>query len=375
MSDDIQVKPTTTWRERRQFQHLPWSIYQGDPHWVPPLLADERQMLGWGRHPYYEQADSITLLARRGGKAVGRMMVQVNPAHNRKYGDKLGFFGFFESIDDSAVARALFEVGGLWLRERGMEAVRGPVNPSLNYTCGLLVDGFDRSPCFLMTHNPPYYAGLLESCGLAKSQDLYAYEMNSALLADIMERYQPAVLSALESGNLVVRPFDPARYQQEIDLYLDVYNRSLEGTWGFTPLAPAEARQIGRELRHVLDPHFAAFAQLDGQVVGAVLALPDYNQIIRKLNGRLFPFGFLRLLTGRRHITAARVMAVTMVPGFQHAGLALVLLDYVAHATIKRGITRYEFSWVLESNKRSRGTLERAGMKIVSTYRLYDKAL
>jgi len=226
-----------------------------------------------------------------------------------------------------------------------------------------------------MTYNPPYYAALVESCGFAKSQDMYAYEMDVGRLAALTARYKPAVQAALESFKLVIRPFDPGKYQQQTETYLDIYNRSLEGTWGFTPLQPREARHIAGELRQVIVPELAVFAEIGGQPIGAVLALLDYNQILRKLNGRLFPFGFVRLLTGRRHITAARVMAINMVPGYQSAGLGIVLLDNLVGAVAKWGIERYEFSWVLESNVRSRGTLERAETKITNTYRLYDKAL
>jgi GNAT superfamily N-acetyltransferase len=375
MSDHVVVRPVASWRDRRCFQRLVWSIYAGDPNWVPPILAQERQLLGWGRHPFFDHAEGITLLAERRGRAVGRLAVLVNHVHNRKYDERRGFFGFFECLNDAVVACPLFDAGDTWLRQRGATAVRGPVNPSLNYTCGLLVDGFDRPPCFLMTYNPPYYAALLESCGFVKSQDLYAYEMDTGLLAALTQRYKPAVLAALERSKLVIRPFDPGKYQQEIATYLDIYNRSLEGTWGFTPLQPREARHIAGELRHVIVPQLAVFAEIGGRPVGAVLALLDYNQVIRKLNGRLFPFGFVRLLTGRRHITAARAMAMTMVPGYQSAGLGIVLLDNLVGAAASWGIKRYEFSWVLESNTRSRGSLERAGTKITSTYRIYDKAL
>jgi hypothetical protein len=225
------------------------------------------------------------------------------------------------------IARSLFEAAHAWLRQRGMTAVRGPVNPSLNYTCGLLVDGFDRPPCFLMTYNPPYYAALVESCGFAKSQDMYAYEMDMDRLAALTARYKPAVQAALESFKLVIRPFDSGEYRQQIETYLDIYNRSLEGTWGFTPLQPREARHIADELRHVIVPQLAVFAEIDGRPIGAVLALLDYNQILAKLNGRLFPFGFVRLMTGRRKITTVRAMAMTMVPGYQNAGLSVVLID------------------------------------------------
>ena len=349
---------------------------------MPPILAQERELLGWKdwhgqRHPFYENAESVTFLVERGGQTVGRLAALVNHVHNRKYNEKLGFFGFFECVDDAAVARALFEAGKAWLRERGMTAVRGPVNPSLNYTCGLLVDGFARPPCFLMTYNPVYYGALLEHCGFAKSQDLYAYEMDVKLLEVLVVRYKRAVIAALSREGFAVRPMDPKRFQKEIETYLDIYNRSLEGTWGFTPLQPGEARRIATEMRHVIVPEFAIFAEVGGKPIGALLALLDYNQILGKLNGRLFPFGFLRVLMGRKRITTARAMAMTMVPGYENSGLSVVLLDRLVDAAAEWGghIERYEFSWVLESNDRSRGTLERCGTKIVSTYRLYDKAL
>jgi GNAT superfamily N-acetyltransferase len=225
-----------------------------------------------------------------------------------------------------------------------MTSVRGPVNPSLNYTCGLLIDGFDQPPRILMTYNPPYYAAMLESCGFTKSQDMYAYEMDTALLARVTERYKPAVLAALERSNLVLRPFDLSRkrYQQQIETYLDLYNRSLEGTWGFTPLQPREAKHIANELRHVIVPQFAVFAEMDGAPIGALLALLDYNQLLRhpRFSGRLGPFGLLRLLLGRKHITAARAMAVTMIPGYQSAGLGIVLLDNMVEAAKSWGPTR-----------------------------------
>lgn len=380
MSEPIVVRPAISRRDRRRFQRLPWAIYAPpgaprDPNWTPPVLAQERQMLGWGHHPFFDNADAVTLLAERGGRAVGRLLVLVNRVHNEKYNERLGFFGSFECVNDPAVARALFDAAGAWLRDRGMTALRGPVNPSLNYPCGLLIDGFNHPPCFLMTCNPPHYASLLEACGFAKSQDLYAYEMDVKLLAALVARYKPAVLAALDRPDLVIRSLNPARVQQDIETFLDIYNRSLEGTWGFTPLQPREARHIAAELRHVIVPRFAVFAEIDAVPIGALLGLLDYNQILSKLNGRLFPLGFLRLLTGRRRITAARVMSMTMVPGYQSAGLSVVLLDNLVGAAATWGIERYEFSWVLESNSRSRGTLERAKTKLTSTRRIYDKAL
>jgi GNAT superfamily N-acetyltransferase len=375
VNDGIAVRAATSWRDRRRFQRLPWTIYENDPNWVPPILSQERQLLGWGRHPFFDHAEMVTLLAERDGKDAGRIAVFVNDVHNAKYEEKRGFFGFFECVDDVAVARALFEAGRAWLTQRGMVDWRGPVNPSLNYTCGLLIDGFARPPTFLMTYNPSYYAGLIEACGFTKSQDLYAYEMDVALLAKLVDRYKPAVMSSLDADDISVRHLDPSRLDEEIKTYLQIYNRSLDGTWGFTPLQEGEVKHIASDLRHIIAPEFMAFAISGGKTVGAVLALLDYNQIIRKLNGRFLPFGIFRLMRGRRRIDVARAMAVTMVPAFQRSGLGIVLLDRLVEAAKPRGLKSWEFSWVLESNQGSRGTLERVGTMRSKTYRIYDRAL
>ncbi len=375
MSNRVEVRPVVSWRDRRRFQQLPWTIYTGDNNWVPPVLSQERELLGWGHHPFFDNADIVTLLAEHDGRVVGRLAVLINHVHNQKYNEQRGFFGFFECIDDAAVAGELFEAGQDWLRQRGMTTMRGPVNPSLNYTCALLIDGFDCPPCFLMTYNRPYYAALIEDCGFAKAQDLYAYEMDMNRLAALTAKYKPAVLSVLNRPDLVIRSINPARLQEEIETYLDIYNHSLDGTWGFTPLQPREASQIASELQRLIVPQFTAFAEISGKPIGAVFALLDYNQILGKLNGRLFPFGFMRLMTGRRKITTVRAMSMTMVPGYQDAGLSVVLIDNLTGPATKWGIQRWELSWVLESNNRSRGTLERAGMKRTKTYRIYDKAL
>jgi GNAT superfamily N-acetyltransferase len=238
-----------------------------------------------------------------------------------------------------------------------------------------LVDGFGQPPVFLMTYNPPYYSALIEDCGFGKAQDLYAYEMDVAILAKLVERYKPTVMSALEGGGLSVRWLDPSRFDEEIRTYLELYNSALEGTWGFTPLQEGEVKHIAAELRHVIAPEFVAFAMVGGKTVGAVLALLDYNQIIRKLNGRLFPFGLFRLMWGKKRINVARALTVTMLPAFQQSGFAIVLLDRLVEAAKPWGLTGWELSWVLESNTNSRGTLGRAGTKLAKTYRIYDRAL
>jgi len=375
LSETITVRAATSWRDRRRFQRLPWTIYANEPNWVPPILAQERLLLGWGRHPFFDHAEMVTLLAERNCKAAGRLAVFVNNIHNAKYDEKRGFFGFFECVDDLAVARELFAAGRAWLLQRGMTAWRGPVNPSLNYTCGLLIEGFGSPPVFLMTYNPPYYAALIEACGFAKTQDMYAYEMDVALLAKLVDRYKPAVMSSLEGDDFVVRRFDRKHFAAEIRTFLEIYNRALDGTWGFTPLQVGEVTHIAKEMGQIIAPEFAAFAVVDGVAVGAVLALLDYNQIIRKLNGRLLPFGIFRILWGRKRINVARAMAVIMLPEYQQSGLGIVLLDRLVESAKPWGLRGWEFSWVLESNEASRGSLRRAGTRLTKTYRIYDLTL
>ena len=372
---ELTIKPVATARDRRRFQHLPWFIYSGDPNWVPPLLSSEAELLGWRGHPFYNNAEVHTLLAEQDGVPAGRLAVLVNHVHNRHHGDQRGFFGFFECLNEPQVAAGLFDAGERWLRHRGMTAVRGPANPSLNHTCGLLIRGRNAPPRFMMSYNPSYYESLLRACGFHTAQDLFAYEMGTGELLEVVERYKRATTSAANRADVHIRPFDPTRFDREVHTYLDIYNRAMDGTWGFAPLQPSEAKRIARELRRLLVPELARFVEVRGEPVGAVLALPDYNKVLRKLNGRLFPLGFLRLIIERPAIDAVRTIAMTMTPEYRHAGLATALLSSVVLSAAAHGIKQWEFSWVLESNNRSRRPLEKCGMSVSKIYRLYEKVL
>jgi hypothetical protein len=374
MTSAIQVRHAASWLDRRRFLHLPWAIYQGNPNWVPPTLWLERQLTGMSSHPFYKTGIAHNLLAFKDGKPAGRLTAIINHTHNQKYNDKLGFFGFFECINDPDVSKALFEAGFHWLRQQGMTAVRGPANPSLNYTCGMLTDAFDKPPVFQMTYNREYYPALVEASGFKKSHDMYAYEMPPDLLARIAERYKPAIYAQLDRPDLKLRPFNPKTIRKDMETYLDIYNQALEGTWGFSPLTGAEILNIAAESSLLIEPEFSVFAELDGKAIGGVFALLDYNKIFITLNGRLFPFGY-KLFTQRKSIHTARALCLTMLPGYQRSGLGIILLDDMMRPSAKRGITLWEFSWVLESNTKSRGSLERAGIGIAKTYRMYDRPL
>jgi GNAT superfamily N-acetyltransferase len=370
---DLRVEPVATRRQRKEFLLLPWRLYAGDPNWIPPLLFDQRGLVGFHRHPFYQDAEVQTFLAYRDGHPVGRIAAILNHAHNRQHKEQLGFFGFFESIDDQDVAEALFDAAQQWFIARNIRAMRGPCNPSLNYECALLVEGFDTPPFFMMTYNKPYYARLIDGCGFQKAQDLYAFWGEANMLSGLDPKLLRICLQAAERFEVKVRPLDKSRFREELDMFLNVYNQSLGGTWGFVPLSAAEVRHLGNQMRHMIVPELAQVAEVHGKPIGAVFGLLDYNPRIKQINGRLFPFGFIRLLSNRRGLKRMRVISTNVVPEYQRWGIGLVLLHALVPKAMEWGMEEAEFSWVLESNTLSRGSLEKGGAKLTKTYRIFDR--
>lgn len=369
------VSPVVSSAERRRFLELPWRLHRSDPHWIPPLRRNQEELVGFRRHPFQDDADLQAFLATRGGEPVGRIVAIVNHAHNRRYAEQRGFFGFFETVDDPEVAAGLFEHAEGWLRERGMNAVRGPTNPSLNYECGLLVEGFDSAPTFMMTYNPPYYERLVEAAGYRPVQDLYAFWGHVDMLEQRDEKIAFISEEARRRFDVKIRRLDTRHFRDDVRLFLRIYNESLGGTWGFVPLSAAEVDYLSGGLRHLIVPSMTAVAEVEGRPVGAVFGLLDYNPLIKRIDGRLFPFGFLRLRLGRRKLSRIRLISTNVLPEFQRWGLGLVLTHSLLEDGLAWGLKEVEFSWVLESNHLSRKTLERAGAKRTKTYRLYDKSL
>lgn len=369
---DVVVKPVSSWWDRKRFVDLPWSLYRNDPLWIPPLRGNQRELLGYKYHPFHDTSEMQTFLAWRNGQPVGRIAAIINREHNRLANEQRGFFGFFESINDQAVANALFNAARAWHAEHGITTLRGPVNPSMNYECGLLIDGFDSSPTFMMTYNPAYYVELFEGYGLRKVHDILAYIGRDEQLPAVQERLGPLTDQAQARCNAVVRPIDPKRFMADVEKFVDLYNRSLVVNWGFVPLPPREMRKLASSLKHLIIPELSVFADVDGQCVGAIVGLPDYNPRIKEINGRLFPFGFLRLLSKKRDITRIRVVSINVVPEFQRWGLGLVLMRALVPKAMELGITEAEFSWISEDNDMARMGLEKGGAKVYKTYRLYD---
>lgn len=373
--DRVEVIPVSSRRDRKRFFNLPWELYRNDPNWVPPLRLNQLELLNYRPHPFYLTAEIQTFYAWRRGRVVGRVAAIIDHAHNKYYNERRGMFGFFEAVRDPLVAEVLFDAVCDWHRQRGQEGVRGPANPSQNYEWGLLVEGFQQPPTFMMSYNPPYYGDLIEECGFAKAQDMYSFWGHVEMLEKLDRTLNFVAGEATRRFNITVRPLDPKRFVEDVNAFLRIYNSALPGQWGFVPLSQEELTHIGNGLKHLIVPNLTTIAEVDGKPIGAVFGLLDYNPIIKKINGRLFPFGFLRLLLGRKKLTRIRLVSTNVVPEYQRWGVGLVLMQRLIADVLKWGIQEGEFSWVLESNHLSRKSLERGGAKRTHTFRIYDKPL
>jgi GNAT superfamily N-acetyltransferase len=369
---DLVVKQVSTWGDRRRFLQFPWTLYRDDPNWIPPLRGHQKEVVGYRPHPFYETNRVQTFLALRGKEVCGRIAAILNRGHIERYADPRGFFGFFECVDDQQVANGLFDAARQWFAEQAVYSLRGPTNPSLNYELGLLIDGFDSPPFFMMTYNPAYYARLIEGYGFHKAQDLYAYWGHVDMLAKLNAKLGPLADRIIQHYGIHLRSLDRSRFLQDVEEFLSVYNRAMSDTWGFVPMSTAEVRHVARGLRHLIVPDLTIGAEIDGKMVGAALGMLDYNPRIRLINGRLFPFGVFRLLRNKRQIKRIRLISTNVVPEFQRMGVGPVLLYGLVPKALEWGLEEAEFSWVLESNFLSRGSLEKGGAIITKTYRLYD---
>lgn len=369
---NLNVTPVQSRRERRQFLELPWEINRGDSNWIPPLRQNQAELVGYKRHPFYNDAEAQTFLAFHGDRPVGRVMAILNHAHNRFQKENRGFFGFFESIDDQEVASGLFDAVRQWFAKRGITAIRGPMNPSMNYECGLLIEGFETPPFFMMTHNLPYYQRLIEQSGFQKAEDMFAFWGPIEILEELDPKLGFIIEECRKRFDIKLRRMDPKHFNREVRLFLDIYNQALIGTWGFVPLSEAEVDHMADSMKHLIAPEMTTIAEIDGRPVGAQFGLLDYNTRIKQIDGRLFPFGFIRLLWNKKGIKRVRLVSTNVIPEYQKWGLGLVIASRIVPDARAWGIKEAEFSWVLESNKLSYGTLKRGGAKITKRYRIFD---
>lgn len=357
----------------QQFLQLPWRIYRNDPLWVPPLLFDQKQLLNRRKHPFHRHAEVEYFLAWRGEEVVGRIAAIVNRQYVEFHEEVTGFFGFFESIDDHEVASALLTTAEQWVAARGMRQMRGPMSFSTNEECALLIDGFDSAPAVMMPYNPTYYPQLLEGSGYVKAKDLLAYLVDGTVPPP--PRLVSGVERLLQRQNIVIRPFNLKRFKQEVEKLTAIYQSAWERNWGFVPMIQAEVDNFADQMKWVANPNLCLLAEIDGEAIGFALALPDYNQVLRHMNGRLFPFGLFTFLWYRRKISTARVLILGLKPGFRRRGIDAMLYLRLWQEAPKNGYPIVECSWILEDNWDMRRALERMGGRLYKTYRVYEKQL
>lgn len=366
----ITVEPVRSGRDLHDFVALPWRLYRGDPHWIPPLIGDVKALFDPARNPFFQHGDIRPLLARRDGRIVGRIAAIRNRNHESFQDEAVGFFGFFECEDDTEAARALFDAVRAYHREQGLPRFIGPMNPSTNDDCGLLVEGFDTPPAVMMTHGRPYYPRLVEESGLVKAKDLLAYCMDAPNVPERLER--GGALAQERNPEIVVRPLDKKRFAEDVEAFRAVYNSAWEKNWGFVPMTGAEIDHMAKQLKPVIDPGLILIAEHKGKPVGFALGLPDLNQAVKHANGRLFPFGLLRILWAARHIHRARILVLGLVQEYRHTGIDVIMYRDLYRHGVKKGYSWGEFSWVLEDNWAIRKPLENFGAKPYKTYRIYE---
>jgi len=355
----------------QEFIALPYTLYRDNPYWVPPLWRAEEKLFETRQHPFCAHAEIQCFLARRGEQPVGRVAAIIDRNFNQVHNEQAGFFGFFEAINDPEVAGSLLDAAWDWLRERGARFMRGPMNPSANYECGLLVEGFDASPQILMCYNPRYYSELIEGAGFQPVKDLYSYYLSRDMLT--LDRVERVARRALEASHTHIRPIRMKDFEAEVERVWEVYNSAWSRNWGFVPMTREECFYLAHELKPIAEPDLVLLAELSGRLVGFLLALPDINQALKHTRSRFLPLVALTVLFHRRKIRSIRVVLLGVQEEFRTAGVAAALYAEIVRRGLRLGYQECEMSWILDDNVLMLRSVELLGGKRHKTYRLYER--
>ncbi len=369
----ITVNEVRTEKELAEFINLPFSLYRDDRNWVPPLKSEVRALLDQKHHPFWEHATGVLFLARDGARVVGRISAQIDDNYNQLWNEKLGSFGFFECINDQEVANLLFDAAARWLKSRGMTVLRGPMSPSSNDEWGLLVEGFDKSPVLMMPYNPPYYLQLAENWGLKKAKDLlafikYATTPMPARLVQLAERLRA-------NPRITVRAVNLRRLDEEMAIIRELYNESWQKNWGFSPMTDKEMNLLAKNLKTFADPNMVLLAFYEGKPAGLSITLPDMNQVLIHLRGKLGPLGLLKFLYYRRRITGARAIVFGFKQEFRRLGLPVLLFYETERYMRTKNYQWCELSWNLEDNWLINEFDRELGGEVYKRYRVLERSL
>ena len=372
----VEITPVRSRKELNEFIKLPFRLYRDEPNWVAPLIFERKQFLNRSKNPFFEHADAEYFLARRDGRVVGRITAQVDFRFQEFQGNKWGQFGFFECENDPEAAAALFDSAEGWLTAYGCDRMMGPCDFTTNDECGVLIEGHDRTPIILTPWSHRYYPELIEGCGLAKAMDTLMWELR----VQGRDKVHPAIwemaAKVQTEHGITCRGMRKKDLHNEVKRFMEVYNAAWEKNWGFVPLTDHEVEHYAKTLKPVLSEDWAMIAEKeDGEVVGAALTLPDFNQVLHHLNGRLLPFGWAKALYWQRKIDRVRVFALGVKPEYQHTGVAARFYEMHFDAAARTPQSWGETGWILETNKPMNRAMEGMGGSVVRRYRLYDRPI
>jgi GNAT superfamily N-acetyltransferase len=374
----LTVEPVRGRRALNEFLRVPFRLHGEGTPWVPPLVSERRRFLDRSKNPFFEHADAEYFLARRDGRAVGRISAQVDRRWDEFQGGNDGWFGFFETEDDAETAGGLLDAAAAWLRGRGRERMLGPADFTTNDECGLLVEGYEHAPMILQPWHPPHYRQHVESWGMTKTIDLLMWKLWLGELKQgdqFHDFIEDAARTAEREHGVKVRNVNKRELDDEFRELMKIYNEAWGSNWGFVPITDEERRFQTENLKPVLDENWTMVAEIDGEVVGGAITLPDINQVLVKMRGRLLPLGWWHFLTGRRRIDSVRVFALGVRSRYQHMGVAAAL--YVRHRQTAERMPQKggETGWILETNEPMNRAMEGMGGEVIKRYRIYERGL
>ena len=380
MNTTIDVRPATSSQDIEDFVRFPFELYRDDPNWVPPLLSERRKFMSAKHNPFFAHADVALWLARRNGHVVGTICSHVDHLHNQTHDEKTGMFGFFETVNDFAVADALLSTARNWVAARGMNALRGPLSFSQNHEVGLLVEGDPGPPMVMMPYNPPYYCDLIVRHGLAKVMDVHAFVTDLSQFhgdpSGLPAKLGRVTTLAKKRAGITTRRPNMKDFEHDLQLAKEVYNRAWVKNWGFVAMTGDEMNKMAADLKQILDPRLIVFVEAGDRPVGIAVCIPDVNQVLKHVNGRLFPIGWIKALWYARKVNAARMMIMGVVDDFRGRGIEAVLMYETVKAAIEGGYTSIELSWILETNETMNRIMinvgEPCGTRRYRTYRIFQ---
>jgi GNAT superfamily N-acetyltransferase len=371
----LAVRPVRSRADRKRFIELPYRLHANEPHWIPPLRIERRLFLNPRLNAYFKHGEAELFLAERDGRVVGRISAQIDRSFNEFHGNAWGMFGFLELEEDGEALDALLAAAASWLRERRSDRMIGPMDFTMNDESGVLIEGFDRDPMVRQPWHPPYYARLCEESRLDKAVDLFMWELHISDRA----RIAPIILELAENlqpkHGIRIRHMRRRTLRRDLDRFAEIYNDAWSGNWGFVPYSKEDLDAYAQELHLVFDPDWFMVAEEDGKTVGVAITVPDINRVLRRMNGRVLPFGWWHYLRRRKIVDRCRVGFLGVKPAYQHTGVAAGL--YIEHFDMAQAtrIKWGEMGWILETNRAMNRGMEAMGGRIVKRYRVYEQEL